>query len=194
MSKFQSYFIESLQRRVNVPDFENREEIDDFIDSLKDDDIIMDDIIDPETGDIIMEKGDTKRDKNKSDDEDLKNKSKNQANKFKDYLKKAKNKEEEDNQSPEEKYKLTIQEIEKKFRGVGQDLAKDWLYDHPNATEDKFDDWAQTSAEDGAISALQTGDPEIKNIKAFLKLKKIDDIKGWATDEVYEGMRKAFNK
>jgi hypothetical protein len=186
--------------RVDVPEFETREEAKEFIDDLEEGDIVLDDVIDPESGAILMEKGDTKRDA-QIEDEDLPvdeigddDDDGGDDDRLDEYMNKLDDAVFDVEEAEEEEFmnKYSVEDIEEEFVSMGKDVAGDFLYDKQGIDENDFDSWAQSAAEDAIDGVVRYPDDETKEKIRFLKLNGIEDVAGWAADCAHSGMLQAF--
>lgn len=204
MNKLNKYLKGLLEQEFDrvrkVPDFKTSEAAQSFVDRLKEFDRVEDDVIDPETGEVLLEKGETKKEAGGRNTAAQKRHQR-QMKKvgFGSYLSRAKKskaddelKEPENKENPDEAFDLTIKEVADHFKAMGKDMAGDWLYDNKGKDDEdgfNFNQWVDSAAGDAANSIYNAGDPEDKRMFKYLKAIGVRDIEGWLADEIADGMR-----
>jgi len=96
---------------------------------------------------------------------------------------------------------ITLTKLVKEYQDMGSDMAADTLSDlqrdklSPEELKDKFEQWAQSAAQDAAYSNFEYPLPETKRQMDYLKkVEQIEYPSDWAADEIYEGMIKYFKQ
>lgn len=209
MGKYLKKYLEmgGMGSRVDVPEFETREEAEAFIDDLDPDDIVMDDVIDPETGDVLLEKGETKEsvsdegssatsaynrymkmelgpEDNRSVFDIMMDRHKEKYGDAFDIDDEIEGEEEPENNTD---YELMLNTISAEYEDMGADIIGDWMYDNPDADEDDAEEFINSMAFEGVGEM----DDEVKTI---LRKAGIRDFEGWAADYVADGARRKFKE
>lgn len=100
---------------------------------------------------------------------------------------------------------MSLKSLESEYRSMGADMAGDFMHDlegdikrgtkSVEEAKDEFTSWSQSAAGEAAYSMFEYPMPDAKKELRYLeKIHNITDPEGWAADEIYEGMVKAFEK
>lgn len=203
MSRLNGYLKSLLEQEFDrvrkVPDFKTSEQAQNFVSRLKEFDRVEDDVIDPETGEVLIEKGEAKSEVIKREQKVRESTRKRKGlSGYLDRVKKRKKLDDEleepDNkENPDAAFDLTIKEVADHFQKMGSDMAGDWLYDNKGKDDEdgyNFEQWVDGAAGDAVDSIASDDDPEHKRFIKYLKAVGVRDVKGWISDEIADGMRK----
>lgn len=198
MSRLNNYLKEMVDKEFDrvrkVPDFKTSAAAQAWVDKLKEFDRVEDDVVDPETGEVLVDKGETKNEAERQKRHVERYNTKYHKIKkvgFGSYLSRAKRRktdddeleEPENKENPDAAFNLVLQEVSDYFRKAGEDIAGD-LED-----TDDFQNSAQEIAGDSAHAIYHNElDPKVKKMFKYLKAKGVNDVEGWIADEIYDGM------